>query len=78
MSALPLDLVPMEAESVEDLPSGDGWQYEPKYDGFRCLAHVRGGRVHLQSKSQKPLERYFPEVAAGLAPLSGTDFVLDG
>ena len=40
-SALPLDLAPMEAEPVEELPSGDGWQYEPKYDGFRCLAHER-------------------------------------
>jgi ATP-dependent DNA ligase len=68
----------MEAEPVEELPSGDGWQYEPKYDGFRCLAHVSSGRVHLQSKNRKPLERYFPEVVSGLAGLSETDFVLDG
>ena len=61
---LSLDLPPMEAEAVDELPSGPGWQYEPKYDGFRCLAHRRGDRVHLQSKNQKPLERYFPEVAA--------------
>jgi ATP-dependent DNA ligase len=52
---LPLDLPPMEAESVDELPSGVGWQYEPKYDGFRCLAHRHGKRVHLQSKSPKPL-----------------------
>ena len=68
----------MEAESVEELPSGSGWRYEPKYDGFRCLAHRDGSDVHLQSKNQKPLERYFPEIAAGLTALSETSFVLDG
>ena len=57
---LSLDLPPMEAEPVEELPSGSGWQYEPKYDGFRCLAHRHGSRVHLQSKNQKALERYVP------------------
>jgi ATP-dependent DNA ligase len=75
---LSLDLPPMEAEAVDELPSGPGWQYEPKYDGFRCLAHRRGGRVHLQSKNQKPLERYFPEVAQGLKEIAEDDFVLDG
>ena len=75
---LSLDLPPMEAEAVDELPSGPGWQYEPKYDGFRCLAHRRGGRVHLQSKNQKPLERYFPEVAQGLEEIAEDDFVLDG
>ncbi len=68
----------MEAASVDELPSGGGWQYEPKYDGFRCLAHRQGSHTHLQSKNQKPLERYFPEVAAGLASLPETNFVLDG
>ena len=77
-AALPLDLPPMEAASVDELPSGGGWQYEPKYDGFRCLAHRQGSRVHLQSKNQKPLERYFPEVSGGLAALAETSFVLDG
>jgi ATP-dependent DNA ligase len=75
---LPLDLPPMEAEPVDDLPLGGGWQYEPKYDGFRCLAHRAGLDVRLQSKNRKPLERYFPEVAAGLASLAKTSFVLDG
>ena len=75
---LSLDLPPMEAEAVDELPSGPGWQYEPKYDGFRCLAHRRGGRVHLQSKNQKPLERYFPEVARGIEEIAEDDFVLDG
>ena len=73
-----LDLLPMEAETVDELPSGPGWQYEPKYDGFRCLAHRRGTRVHLQSKNQKPLERYFPEVAQGIDEIAEDDFVLDG
>ena len=78
-TALPaLDLPPMEAEAVDELPSGEGWQYEPKYDGFRCLAHRRGSRVHLQSKNQKPLERYFPEVAQGLEEIAEMDYVLDG
>ena len=57
---LDLDLRPMEAEGVDELPSGLGWQFDPKYDGFRCLAHRREESVHLQSKRQKPLERYFP------------------
>src|SRR5918992_3606362 len=75
---LPLDLKPMEAETVKELPSGAGWQYEPKYDGFRYLAHLRDGRVHLQSRNAKPLERYFPEVASGLQGIAEAGFVLDG
>ena len=63
---LPLDLPPMEAEVVEALPAANGWQFEPKYNGFRCLAHKRGRQVHLQSRNQKPLERYFPEAASAL------------
>ena len=78
MPVLPLDLRPMEAESVDDLPTGGAWQYEPKYDGFRCLAHWTRAGVRLQSKNQKPLERYFPEVAEGLGGLAEEDFVLDG
>lgn len=75
---LPLELPPMESEAVDELPTGAGWQYEPKYDGFRCIAHRRGTRVHLQSKNQKPLERYFPEVARGIEEIAKDDFVLDG
>ena len=82
MDAIPtplsLELPPMESETVDELPTGVGWQYEPKYDGFRCLAHRRGDRVHLQSKNQKPLERYFPEVARGIEEIAEDDFVLDG
>jgi ATP-dependent DNA ligase len=68
----------MEAEPTEELPSGAGWQYEPKYDGFRCLAHLRDGQVHLQSRDAKPLGRYFPEVASGLEDIGEGSFVLDG
>jgi len=53
---------PMEAELVRELPTGDGWVYEPKWDGFRALAFVDGDKVHLQSRNGKPLTRYFPEL----------------
>jgi ATP-dependent DNA ligase len=68
----------MEATTVDDVPVGPEWQYEPKWDGFRCLAFRRGKKVELQSKSGKPLTRYFPEVAAELAKLKADNFVLDG
>ena len=63
---VPRDLVPMEAEPVDELPSGPGWLYEPKYDGFRCLAYRNGERVDIRSRNQKPLGRYFPELCAAL------------
>src|SRR5213075_1170220 len=69
---------PMEARSVDEIPTGDGWQYEPKWDGFRCLAFRRGKHVYLQSKAAQPLARYFPDVVAGLAKLAAKNFVLDG
>ena len=72
------DFAPMEAKLVPALPDGPGWQYEPKWDGFRCLAYRRGDEVRLHSKSGKPLGRYFPEVVAFLRALSTSDFVLDG
>lgn len=50
----------MEAASADEIPVGEGWQYEPKWDGFRCLAFRDGSAVKLQSKSGQPLERYFP------------------
>lgn len=67
---------PMEAKLVAALPEAGDWQFEPKWDGFRCLAFIRGGAVSLQSKSGKPLERYFPEVVNALAGLPNA--VLDG
>jgi len=69
---------PMEALLVDALPAGSEWSYEPKWDGFRCLAVKRGGAVGLFAKSGKPLHRFFPEVAAAVAALTADDFILDG
>lgn len=69
---------PMEARSVEEIPIGDDWQYEPKWDGFRCLAFRDGGKIFLQSKAGQPLARYFPDVVAALSLLKAKRFVLDG
>jgi len=69
---------PMEALLGAGLPAGDGWQYEPKWDGFRCLARRDGDDITLTSKSGKPLARYFPEVVAMLASLKERRFLLDG
>ncbi len=71
-------LPPMEARSVDEIPSGDEWQYEPKWDGFRCLAFREGDEVYLQSKAGQPLARYFPDVVAALGRLRAKHFVLDG
>ncbi|HET9796186.1 MAG TPA: ATP-dependent DNA ligase [Thermoanaerobaculia bacterium] len=69
---------PMEALLVDGIPEGEGWQYEPKWDGFRCLAFRDGKKLDLQSKSGQPLGRYFPEVEGALLALSPGKFVLDG
>ena len=63
--ALPLrpPVLPQLAKSQKSLPEGDGWVYEPKWDGFRAIAFVDGGEVHLQSRNGRPLTRYFPELA---------------
>ena len=68
----------MEARLVDALPEDMGWQFEPKWDGFRCLAYRDGGEVRLLSKAGKPLGRYFPEVVAMLGGLASDRFVLDG
>jgi ATP-dependent DNA ligase len=68
----------MEALSVETIPTGEGWQYEPKWDGFRCLAFRDGDTIALQSKAGEPLERYFPEMVEALRALAAKQFVLDG
>lgn len=68
----------MEAKSVDALPADPGWQFEPKWDGFRCLAFRDGAEVDLRAKSGKPLGRYFPELVAALAALPADRFVLDG
>jgi len=75
---LKLPFPPMEALSVDDVPTGAEWQYEPKWDGFRCLIFRDGAKVELQSKSGRPLTRYFPEVVAAAKALPMQPFVLDG
>jgi ATP-dependent DNA ligase len=69
---------PMEALSVERIPRGDNWQYEPKWDGFRCLAFRDGDSIYLQSKSGRPLARFFPDIVQRLAGVPAHRFVLDG
>jgi len=68
----------MEALSVDEIPRGKNWQYEPKWDGFRCLIFRDGGKIDLQSKSGQSLTRYFPELVAAIASLKAKRFVLDG
>ena len=68
----------MEARSVDEIPTGDVWQYEPKWDGFRCLAFRDGEKVFLQSKNGQPLARYFPDAAADVEKVKQRQFVLDG
>ncbi len=75
---LKTSLLPMEALAVAEVPVGRQWQYEPKWDGFRCLAFRDGDRIQLQSKSGQPLARYFPDLVAALAQLKARQFVLDG
>ena len=68
----------MEAGVAAEIPAGEEWQYEPKWDGFRCLAFRDGDEVELQSKAEKPLTRYFPELVDALRGLKAKQFVLDG
>jgi ATP-dependent DNA ligase len=74
----PPAIAAMEARSVEDIPTGPQWQYEPKWDGFRCILAREGGQVALTSKSGQDLKRYFPEIVAGALGLKAKSFVLDG
>ncbi|GAC1655489.1 MAG: ATP-dependent DNA ligase [Gemmatimonadaceae bacterium] len=75
---LPRRYAPMEALLVDEVPRGPGWQYEPKWDGFRCLAFRDGKRIDLISKAGKPLARYFPDIVEALLALRAPRFVLDG
>jgi len=77
-AGIPLTLAPMEARLTDELPRDPGWQFEPKWDGFRCLAFRTGSRVELRAKSGKSLSRYFPEVLRRLGRLPQERFVLDG
>jgi ATP-dependent DNA ligase len=69
---------PMEAKSVEEIPHGENWLYEPKWDGFRCIAFRDGDTIVMQSKAGQPLDRYFPEMVEALGKLPQRKFVLDG
>jgi ATP-dependent DNA ligase len=69
---------PMEAKSVDEIPRGENWIYEPKWDGFRCLAFRDGDTIVMQSKAGQPLDRYFPEMVEALRALPMRKFVLDG
>ena len=71
-------LFPMEALSVDTIPAGAEWQYEPKWDGFRALVFRDGERVEIQSKSGRPLTRYFPELVEAVRALAPGTFILDG
>jgi ATP-dependent DNA ligase len=78
--ALPLQppIAPQLAKSSKELPEGDGWVYEPKFDGFRTIVFKDGDDVHLQSRNGKPMNRYFPEVVETLAKLKAERVVVDG
>src|SRR5947207_12294784 len=71
-------LAAMEARSVDTIPRGPQWQYEPKWDGFRCLLSRDGNNVDLRSKSGEDLARYFPELVDAALNLKTTAFLLDG
>jgi len=77
-AAQEMPIPPMEAKLVEALPEEPGWEFEPKWDGFRCLAYREGDEIELYAKSGKPLGRYFPEVVEIVRALPGDRFILDG
>jgi bifunctional non-homologous end joining protein LigD len=77
---LPFDppLAPMEAKTVADIPIGDGWQYEPKWDGFRAICFRADDDVFISSRKELPFARYFPEIVAALRVLGEPRVILDG
>ena len=70
--------LPMEAKRVDKIPSGDTWQFEPKWDGFRAIVFRDDDDIQLQSKAGQPLARYFPELVEALRAMKPQQFVLDG
>lgn len=76
--ALPVDYAPMEADSAHEIPQGPEWQYEPKWDGFRCLAFRDNDAIEIMSKAGQTLARYFPEIVDALSAVKAKRFVLDG
>src|SRR5262245_61031400 len=71
-------LEPMLAKLADELPAGDGWLYEPKWDGFRALVFRDGDEVFTQSREQRPLDRYFPELCPAFRRDLPARCVLDG
>ena len=71
-------LEPMLAQAQDEIPAGEGWLYEPKWDGFRAIVFREGDRVHLCSRNGQPLERYFPEVVEGLKKSLPPEAIVDG
>ncbi|HEY7455468.1 MAG TPA: hypothetical protein VH683_12935, partial [Thermoleophilaceae bacterium] len=71
-------LKPQLAKSAKELPEGEGWRYEPKFDGFRTIVFRDGDDVQLQSRNGRPMNRYFPEVVEQVLELPGDRLVLDG
>src|SRR5215831_18584202 len=71
-------LAPMLAKSADELPRGDGWLFEPKWDGFRTLVYRDGDEIYLQSRDEKPMNRYFPELCSVLLVALPERCVLDG
>jgi ATP-dependent DNA ligase len=69
---------PQLARPAKELPEGDGWRFEPKWDGFRTIVFRDGGDVQLQSRNGRPMNRYFPEVVEQVLALPGDRLVLDG
>jgi ATP-dependent DNA ligase len=78
--ALPLEppIPPQLAKSAKELPDGDGWVYEPKWDGFRTIVFRDGDEVYLQSRNGKPMNRYFPEVVEAVREMDRERLVIDG
>src|ERR1051325_9410283 len=71
-------LAPMLSSAADALPQGDGWQFEPKWAGFRTLVFRDGDEILLQSRDEKPMNRYFPELLEPLAAMLPARCVLDG
>jgi ATP-dependent DNA ligase len=78
--ALPLKppIAPQLARAAKELPEGEGWVYEPKWDGFRTIVFRDGDEIHLQSRNGKPMNRYFPEVVEAVGQMEAARLVMDG
>src|SRR5215472_2010292 len=77
-TGIPFDMEPMLAGAHPDLPVGDAWMYEPKWDGFRTLVHRAGDSVELVSRGARMMTRYFPEILPAFKALHSDPVVLDG